>query len=68
MDVNLKEEVIQIIKEHKDRPNKDLVTAMDLLNQEYEFTKNQIIKLTKHLDSIEYTYNTILKEYDARRG
>lgn len=68
MDVNSKEEVIQIIKEHKDRPNKDLVKAMDLLNQEYEFTKNQIIKLTKHLDSIEYTYNTILKEYDGRRG
>ena len=68
MDVNSKEEVIQIIKEHKDRPNKDLVKAMDLLNQEYEFTKNQIIKLTKHLDSIEYTYNIILKEYDGRRG
>jgi hypothetical protein len=24
--------------------------------------------LTKHLDSVEYTYNQILKEYNGRRG
>ncbi len=60
--------VAQIIKEYKERPNKDLILAMDILTQEFEFTKNKVIELTKHLDNVEYTYNQILKEYNGRRG
>ena len=64
----MKEDILHIIKEYKERPNKDLVLAMDLLVQEFEFTKKRVIELTKHLDSVEYTYNKILKEYNGRRG
>lgn len=64
----MKEEVIEIIKDYKNRPNKDLIKALDLLTQDFEYTKNKVIELTKHLDKVEFTYNTLLKEYDARKN
>lgn len=63
----MKEEVLEIIKDYKNRPNKDLIKALDLLSQDFEYTKNKIIELSQHLDKVEYTYNTILKEYDDRK-
>jgi hypothetical protein len=62
----MKEEVLEIIKDYKNRSNKDLVTALDLLAQDFEYTKNELLKLSKHLDIVEHTYNTLLKEYDGR--
>ena len=32
---NMDPKIFNIIKEHKDRPNRDLVTAMDYLNEEF---------------------------------
>lgn len=64
----MKEEVLDIIKDYKNRSNKDLIMALDLLSQDFEYTKGKIIELTTHLDKVEYTYNTILKEYDGRSG
>ena len=61
-------EILQIIKEHKDRSNKDLQLAMDFINEDYEFTKENIIKLTHHLDKLENTYNLLHKEYTDRVG
>jgi hypothetical protein len=61
-----KEKVLEIIKDYKNRPNKDLVKAMDLLTQDFEFTKNKLVELSKHLDKVEHTYNTLLKEYNER--
>ena len=62
----MKEEVLEIIKDYKNRPNKDLVKALDLLNQDFEYTKNTMVNLSTHLDKLEYTYNLILKEYNNR--
>jgi hypothetical protein len=62
----MKEQILEIIKDFKNRPNKDLVKALDLLNQDFEYTKNTIITLSKHLDKVEFTYNQILKEYVER--
>lgn len=62
----MKEEVLEIIKDFKNRPNKDLIKALDLLAQDFEYTKNELLKLSKHLDKVEHTYNTLLKEYDGR--
>ena len=59
-------EVLQIIKEHKDRSNKDLQIAMEFINEDFKVTKESLIKLTHHLDKLELTYNTILKEYNSR--
>jgi hypothetical protein len=62
----MKEEVLEIIKDYKNRSNKDLVKALDLLNQDFEYTKNTMVTLSTHLDKLEYTYNLILKEYNNR--
>lgn len=62
----MKEEVLEIIKDYRNRPNKDLIKALDLLAQDFEYTKSELLKLSKHLDKVEYTYNTLLKEYDGR--
>lgn len=64
----MKEDVIEIIKDFKNRPNKDLVKALDLISQDFEYTKKTLVNLTKHLDNLEHTYNQILKEYNNRNN
>jgi hypothetical protein len=61
-------EILQIIKEHKDRSNKDLQLAMDFIQEDFNFTKENVIKLTQHLDKLENTYNLLHKEYSERNG
>lgn len=56
----------QIILDYKIRPNKDLIEVMDFLQNDYEETKKNIVKLTHHLDSSELIYNKILAEYKER--
>jgi hypothetical protein len=60
------QEVLQIIKEYKDRPNKDLQFAMDFIQEDFKVTKESLIKLTHHLDKLENTYNFLHKEYSER--
>ena len=59
-------EILEIIKEHKERPNKDLKLAMDFIQEDFNHTKENLIKLTYHLDKLENTYNLLLKEYNER--
>jgi len=61
-------EILQIIKEHKDRSNKDLQLAMDFIQEDFNYTKENVIKLTQHLDKLENTYNLLHKEYSERNG
>jgi len=58
--------VTEIIKNYKDRPNKDLVLAMDKINSEFEESKKMMLNLSKHLDRLETLYLEILKEYKNR--
>lgn len=58
--------IVEIIKDYKSRSNKDLTLAMDFIQKDFEVTKESIIKLTNHLDKLESSYNTILKEYQSR--
>lgn len=58
--------IVEIIKDYKSRSNKDLTLAMDFIQKDFELTKESIIKLTNHLDKLESSYNTILKEYQSR--
>ena len=60
------EKTLRIVKDYKSHSNKDLQFAMDFIQEDFNFTKEQIIKLTEHLDKLELTYNTILKEYKNR--
>ena len=57
---------INIIKDYKNRPNKDLILAMEFIKKDFDITKENLIKMTSHLDKLELTYNTLLKEYQAR--
>ena len=59
-------EILQIIKEHKDISNKDLKLAMDFIQEDFNMTKESLIKLTHHLDKLENTYNILHKEYTNR--
>lgn len=61
-----KEKIKSIIDDYKNSSNKDLTFVMDSLNEEFEETKNLIIKLSKHLDLVEETYNKIHTEYTSR--
>jgi hypothetical protein len=58
--------VVEIIKDYKSRSNKDLIIVLEFIKKDFEVTKENLIKLTDHLDKLEVTYNTILKEYESR--
>ena len=60
------EKVKEILANYKNKSNKDLTSAMDFLNEDFEKTKSLIIKLTHHLDGTERAYNKILEEYQKR--
>ena len=56
----------EIINEPKNQSNIDLMECMDFLSNEHEELKNTILKLTHHLDEVEFSYNKILEEYKNR--
>jgi len=58
--------VSQIIKEHKSSSNKDLVFALEFIKEDFELTKDSLIKLTHHLDKLEISYNLLLDEMNKR--
>jgi hypothetical protein len=60
------EKALEIINEYKSKSNKDLKFVLDLINEDFELTKNTLVKLSEHLDKLETTYNVILKEYQNR--
>jgi hypothetical protein len=60
------EKALEIINDYKSRSNKDLKFVLDLINEDFELTKNTLVKLSEHLDKLETTYNVILKEYQNR--
>jgi regulator of replication initiation timing len=61
-----KEKLFEVIKNIENKSNKDLFDAIDRLSNEFESTKQLIIDLTKHLDTIEEYYNKINKEIEKR--
>ena len=60
------EKAIEIIKDYKSRSNKDLIFVLDLIKEDFELTKQSLVKLSEHLDKLEVTYEVILKEYNNR--
>jgi hypothetical protein len=39
---------------------------MDFIQEDFNLTKETLLKLSTHLDKLETTYNLILKEYESR--
>lgn len=62
------EEILQIISERKERPNSDLEIAMKFIKTDFDYTKENLLKMSEHLDKLENTYNVLLKEYKTRKG
>ncbi len=60
------EKAKEIIKDYRSSSNKDLMFVMDYIQKDFNFTKDMVIKGTEHLDKLEVTYNTVLKEYKKR--
>jgi len=60
------EKVLDIIKNYKNKSNTDLKSAMDYIYNDFEETKKLLIKLVKHLDTSENTYNKLLEEFNKR--
>ena len=56
------------IKSDIDRPNKQILSDMSSLKEEFEKTKSLVIGLTHHLDSLENAYNKLNKEINKRNG
>jgi len=68
MDIKEAEKIAEIVKDYKNKSNKDLVKTLDFLNNEFTQTKDKLIMLSNYLDKIETTYNAILKEHNSRNG
>ena len=60
------EKLIEIAKDPKNKSNKDLFIVVNELYAEHEKTKNLIIDLTRHLESIEILYNDVNNEIEKR--
>ena len=58
--------IIEILSNYKNSSNKDLIEVMDFLQNDFEKTKDLIVKLTKHLDITEESYNKVFEEYKKR--
>jgi len=56
----------EIINDPKNQSNIDLMECMNFLSNEHEELKNTILKLTYHLDEVEFSYNKILEEFKNR--
>jgi hypothetical protein len=63
---NTTEKALNIIKDYKSHSNKDLIFVMDIIEKDFNVTKESLLKLTHHLDKLELTYDTILKELESR--
>jgi|APGre2960657373_1045057.scaffolds.fasta_scaffold474961_1 hypothetical protein len=60
------EQIIEVLKNYKNKSNKDLIFAMDFLNEDFDKTKDLLIKLSKHLDTTEESYYKLLEEFKRR--
>jgi hypothetical protein len=60
------EDVLEILKDYKNKSNKELTDALDFLQEDFEKTKDLLVKLTYHLETTENSYNKILEEYKKR--
>lgn len=64
----MENKIMEIIKDYKSLPNKDLEYGLKQISEDFEETKTLLVKLTHHLDSLEKSYNEILEEYKSRNS
>jgi hypothetical protein len=62
----MEDKLKRVITDYKSLPNKDLEFGLEKISEDFESTKELLIKLSLHLDSLEENYNKILSEYKSR--
>jgi hypothetical protein len=60
------EKINDVVKNAKDKPNKELIESRDILITEFDKTKQLILDLTKHLDAVRDSYEIINTEIGKR--
>ena len=66
-----KEEFDNILSEQKNIkniPNSKLIEYMDIVTEDFEATKSNLINMSYYLDKLEELYNSMLKEYQSRNN
>jgi ribosomal protein S17E len=66
-----KEEFDNILSEQKNIkniPNSKLIEYMDIVTEDFETTKSNLINMSYYLDKLEELYNSMLKEYQSRNN
>lgn len=61
-----KSKITEIVKDPTVKSNKDLTECLSFLSKEFEVTKESIVLLTRYLDTIESSYDTVNKELGNR--
>jgi pimeloyl-CoA synthetase len=61
-----RDKINNIVNNLNDSSNSDIIYALDFLNIDFEQTKDAIVRMTKHLDTVEVVYNKLLKELENR--
>ena len=61
-----KDKIVNIVKNVKETPNKDLIESRNELFDEFQKTKQLIIDLTRHLEIVEEYYEAINTEIGKR--
>lgn len=61
-----KEKIVEVIEDMENKSNKDLFDVADFLYNEFNNTKELIISLTRHMDTVEEMYNKVNTEIEKR--
>lgn len=61
-----KERLLEITGDVENKSNKDLISALTLLSEEFEKTKVLIIDLTRHMEIVETLYDKVNNEINKR--
>ena len=61
-----RDKINNIVNNLNDSSNSEIVYALDYLNVDFEQTKDAIVRMTKHLDTVEVVYDKLLKELENR--
>lgn len=61
------EKIKDITVNFKNKSNKELLEVSEILINEFEKTKDLIIELTLHLESVENNFNNIKEELKIRK-
>ena len=60
------QKIMEVINDVDNKSNKDLMTVKTELEEEFDKTKELILNLTRHLESIEMIYEKVNNELSKR--